>query len=97
MKIEFHPATVSDLNRAVTYYESLRPGLGRECRSEVYKAIDRIRAAPRRYRTVEQDIRRSFVGRFPFSILYRIIGTERIRVLVIRHHRQRDDLGRNRR
>lgn len=97
MKIEYHPSTVSDLNHAVTYYESLRPGLGRECHSEIYKAICRIREAPSRYRIVDQDIRRSLVHRFPFSILYRVIGDERIRILVIRHHRQGDDFGRSRR
>lgn len=95
MRIEYYPSTVSDLKRAVSYYESLRYGLGAECRAEIYETIERILEPPRRYRIVDEDVRRALVHRFPF--FYRVIGDERVRILVIRHHRQRDDFGRSRR
>ena len=97
MKLEYHPATASDLNRAIAFYDSQRPGLGAECRSEVYDAINRIREAPARYRIVEDEVCRRLVHRFPFSILYRVIGNDVVRILVIRHHRQRASFGQARR
>jgi plasmid stabilization system protein ParE len=96
MKLDYHPATVADLNRAVGFYEQLRPGLGGECREAIYAAVERVRLDPLRHRIVGGDVRRCLVGRFPFSILYRVIEDEAIRILVIRHHRQRDDFGRSR-
>ena len=93
MRLEYHPSTVTDLNRAIEFYEGQRPGLGAECRAEVYAAIDRLHHSPKRHRIIEEDIHRCFVRRFPFSILYRVIDDEVIRILVIRHHRQRPSYG----
>ena len=97
MRLEYHPSTAADLNRAIDFYDRQRPGLGAECRVEVYEAIDKIRESPQRYRIVEGDVRRCIVRRFPFSILYRFIGNDLIRILVIRHHRQRPGFGQTRR
>ena len=97
MRLEYHPSTITDLNRAIESYEGQRPGLGAECRAEVYAAIERVHQSPKRHRIIGEDIHRCFVRRFPFSILYRVIDDEVIRILVIRHHRQRPSYGRSRR
>lgn len=97
MKVSYHPLTVSDLNNAVAWYNQRRAGLGNELRSEVNAAIARVRASPSQYPTVEHDIRRCFVHRFPYSISYRIINEEAIRILVIRHHRRHPGFGLDRR
>jgi len=92
-RAEYHPRTVSDLNSAVTHYNDLRQGLGDELRSEVYAAIDRILANPRQFAVVERDIRRCFVRRFPYSILFRLVDEDVVRVLAIRHHRRHPRFG----
>lgn len=97
MKVEYHPLTVSDLNNAVAYYNQQRVGLGDEFRSEVYAAIARVRANPSQYAIVEHGIRRCFVHRFPYSVLFRLISEETIRVLVIRHHHRHPRFGLGRR
>ena len=97
MKVEYHRATVTDLNDAVSYYEFERVGFGIEFRSEIYRAIDRIAESPRQYPIVSEDIRRCLINRFPFSILYRITLAETVRVLAIRHHRRRTSFGGRRR
>ena len=97
MRLEYHPSTAADLNRAIDFYNNQRPGLGAECRAEVYDAINRIRESPTRYRIVEEGVRRCLVRSFPFSILYRVIGNDVVRILVIRHHRQRSGFGQARR
>ena len=94
MRLEYHPSTITDLNRAIEFYEGQRPGLGAECRAEVYAAIERVQQSPKRHRIIGEDIHRCFVHRFPFSIIYRVIDDEVIRILVIRHHRRRPSYGR---
>lgn len=97
MRVEYHPDTVLDLNQAVDYYESQSPGLGQALRDEIYQTIQRITANPFAYRPVSRGVRRCFVHRFPFSILYRIPEDDCIRILVIRHHRQHWSFGKDRR
>lgn len=88
MKVEYHPSTVTDLNKAISHYETKQPGLGAELRSEIGRSVKRIAKSPYLYPEVSGEIRRCLVHRFPFSILYRILADEKIRVLVIWHHRR---------
>ena len=97
MIVDYHPLTVSDLNSAVSYYNRQRPGLGDEFRSEIYATIDRVRSNPLHFQVVERDIRRGFVHRFPYSVLFRVVNDETVRVLVIRHHRRHPSFGLTRR
>ena len=73
MRIEFHPETVSDLNDAADYYHAIRPELAENFRSEIYETIRRIKLDPLLHRSIREDVRRCFVHRFPFSILYKVI------------------------
>jgi len=93
MRVEYHPETVNDLNDATAYYDKQHPGLGAEFRAEIYETIDRIVAGPLLHRTIRFDLRRCFVHRFPFSILYRIVDNDVLRILVIRHHRRHPEFG----
>ena len=93
MKVEYHPSTITDLNRAVDFYQRQRIGLGDELRDEIYQTIARIAENPLIYCPITGQIRRCFVHRFPFSILYRVFGDDVLRVLVIRHHRQHPHFG----
>jgi plasmid stabilization system protein ParE len=97
MIVDYHPLTAPDLNNAATYYNRQRPGLGDEFRSEVYATIDRIRSNPYQFPVVEHGIRRGFVRRFPYSVLFRTVNDDTIRVLVIRHHRRHPSFGLTRR
>jgi plasmid stabilization system protein ParE len=93
MRVEYHPRAAEDLNDAVAYYNELRAGLGDAMRLEVYAVIDRIVQFPERHRVVEGEIRRCLVHRFPFSVLYRLVGSDVVRILVIRHHRRDPGFG----
>lgn len=97
VKVEFHPSTIADLNQAVAYYEAERPGLGAELREEIYRSIDRIRQSPESFPVVRNELRRCIAHRFPFSILFRLVGEETARVLVIMHHRRKPTFGTRRR
>jgi plasmid stabilization system protein ParE len=97
MNVEYHPLAVSDLNNAVAAYDRQQSLLGNEIRAEVYAAFERIRSAPLAYATVQNDLRRCMVHRFPYSLVFRVIGDDTVRILVIRHHRQRPGYGLGRR
>jgi toxin ParE1/3/4 len=97
MIVDYHPLTVSDLNSAAAYYNRQHPGLGDDFRSEIYVTIDRILSNPLQFPVVEHDVRRGFVRRFPYSVLFRVVNDDIVRVLVIRHHRRRPTFGRSRR
>ena len=96
MNLEFHPLASDDLNSSIAFYNAQRDGLGDELRQEVYATLERIRSNPRQFAKVTGTIRRAFTRRFPFSVLFRIIDEETLRVLVIRHHRRNPAFGSNR-
>lgn len=93
MRVEYHPEAAEDLNGATDHHNSLRATLGEALRAEVYGAIERIVQNPRQYRVVENEIRRCFVHRFPYSVLFRVIGNDLVRILAVRHHRQHQQFG----
>ncbi len=85
MKLEYHLSTIADLNEAVIYYNDLQLGLGNRFRSEIYEAIERIKTNPLIYPEIN-GVRRALLNRFPYSIVYRLVEDQTIRVLLIRHH-----------
>lgn len=93
MRVEYHPEAADDLNGARIEYNSRRAGLGDALRAEVYEAVDRILQNPKQHRVVENEIRRCFVHRFPYSVLFREVGNDLVRVLAVRHHRQHQEFG----
>jgi plasmid stabilization system protein ParE len=97
MRLEFHPLARSDISRIMDYYEDAG---GLEVADEFYlelwsflrKAVN----SPEGYAIRERDIRRVNLERFPFHFMYRIVE-DRVRILVVRHHRRRPSLGLSRR
>ena len=93
MRVEFHPSTVGDVNKAASFYARARPGLELEFRKEIDAVIARIARNPMQFPVVEAQIRRCIVHRFPYSVLFRVVNPDCIRVLVVRHHRRHPRLG----
>ena len=46
--------------------------------------------------TIERDIRRSMLKRFPFVIYFRHISSDRIRITIVKHQRRHPKRGRQR-
>jgi len=93
MRVEFHPSTVDDVNEAASYYGRARPGLDAEFRGEIDAVVERISRNPAQFPVVEVQIRRCIVHRFPYSILFRIVDPDCVRILVVRHHRRHPRFG----
>lgn len=76
------------MDDAYVWYESKKPGLGEEFLEAVDDVIATAVEHPMRYRVVVLDIRQALVRRFPYRVLYRILGDEV--VVVACFHARRD-------
>lgn len=70
MSFSFHPEADEEFNKAIDYYEDIEPGLGYDFAQEVYSTIKRSVEFPKAWPTLEDEIRRSLVRRFPYGVLY---------------------------
>jgi len=97
MRLEFHRQVASDISRIMDYYENvagqqLADEFYAELRSSFQKAVE----SPETYSSRERDIRRVNLEKFPYHFLFRIVD-DRVRILVVRHHRRRPSLSLHRR
>ncbi len=77
-----YAATAHDL-------EFQRPGLGLDFIAAVDEAMTDLRRFPRRWRIIEEDVRRGLLRRFPYAFFYweRIPGKE-VEILSIGHSKR---------
>lgn len=87
--VVFHPLAEQELVAAATYYEEQEQGLGLEYLTEVEGAINLLIRYPAAGVTVRSFIRRLILPRFPYSLLYRIVDDNLIRVLAVAHHKRK--------
>lgn len=97
MCLEFHRQVASDISQIMDYYEGVAGRqLAEEFYAELRSAFRKAAESPEAYSVRELDLRRVNLERFPFHFLFRIVE-ERVRILVVRHHRRRPSLGLRRR
>jgi hypothetical protein len=66
----FHPAARQELDDAVSYYDSVQPGLGLEFLEEAYATIQRVLDYPEAWATLSTNTRRCLMNRFPYGVIY---------------------------
>jgi hypothetical protein len=91
----FHSEAEDEFNAAIDYYESCEYGLGQDFALEVFSAIQKVINYPFAWPVVEEEVRRCFVNRFPFGIIYSIEQDE-IFILALMHLRRRPDYWKDR-
>jgi len=97
MRIEFHKLVASDISRIMDYYEGAAgPQLAGEFYEELRAFFTKAADSPESYAIRARDLRRVNLDRFPYHFLYRIVN-DKVRILVVRHHRRRPTLGTHRR
>ena len=95
MRLIYHPHARAELVEAATYYESRVPGLGAQFREEANRTASKILEAPRRWRMIDEDVRRALIVRFPFAIYYRVFP-DYVQILAVKHHKRHPDYWRHR-
>jgi toxin ParE1/3/4 len=90
-----HPEAQTELIAAAKFYNERVPGLGEDFLEEVDRAVEQILLTPRRWRALEEDIRRYYIKRFPYSIIFRV-ERNKLRILAFKHNRRNPDYWKHR-
>ena len=72
MRYDFHPEALEEYREAALWYGSREPPVSHQFVTAVEQAIDRIIESPKRWRVIDEDIRRCLTRIFPYAILYTI-------------------------
>jgi toxin ParE1/3/4 len=97
MRVVLHPKIYSDIDEIMGYYERIaNRELANEFYSELRHYMQQAAERPESFSIRERDLRRVNLQRFPYHFLVPIIG-DVVRILVVRHHRRRPNVGVRRR
>ena len=72
---------------AARYYEAQARGLGDDFLDKIDSAVRDITEHPERWPVLHLDVRRRFIHRFPYVLLYRVDAEEVVVLAVMHLHR----------
>lgn len=84
----FHPDAEAEVNEATIFLDLESPGLGDAFIDDLEHALGVIRHHPQIARIIRGRARSKVFRRFPYSIIYSVVGFE-IRILAVSHQRRR--------
>ncbi|MFN0279752.1 MAG: type II toxin-antitoxin system RelE/ParE family toxin [Pyrinomonadaceae bacterium] len=97
MRIAYSSAANRDVKSALDYYKRKAGAkVAGDFIDQLESKAAKIQKSPESYRMVVKDLRCANLDRFPYQILYRIAGPSLIKIISVRHHKQRLDFGLNR-
>ncbi|MGB0578732.1 MAG: type II toxin-antitoxin system RelE/ParE family toxin [Limisphaerales bacterium] len=95
-QILFHPEIEEEIASAMDYYEEVSgTELANEFHYELIAAFHRAAETPTRFHPVTDTLRRVNLKRFTYHFLFSELS-DRIRILVFRHHRRDPEHGMDR-
>ena len=92
MQVEYHPSVRQDVAEATRRYKAVSDKLAQEFKAELRRIIEIADANPNRFPSVKPGFHRANLKRFPYHVIYRETA-ERIRVILVRHHRRHPEVG----
>lgn len=92
MTITFNALVQNDVSGILKKYDAISPNLGDEFWRELNSKINTAAQNPLRSHLVGAEFRRVNLPNFPYHFVYRILP-DRIRVIVVRHHRRNPQFG----
>jgi hypothetical protein len=84
-----------EMTESALFYEEQSQGLGVEFLDDVQHAIDRLRENLMLGQELLDDLRRSLLLRFPFSIIY-TVKPDNLLIIAVAHQRRRPEYWRER-
>ena len=88
MRVTFNELATRELNDAAQYYEHEQAGLGTSFINEVERCTQDVVAFPQAGTAVRGAIRRRLCQRFPYGLLYKVVGGE-VRILAVMNLKRR--------
>ena len=95
MNYSFHPEALEEYLDAVSYYADISPRLAWSFVKAIEAGIDDIVRYPKAWQSLEEDIRRHLIKRFPFGIYY-CIEANGILIYAIMHMSRHPDYWKSR-
>jgi plasmid stabilization system protein ParE len=96
MRLSFHPSVQKDIDGILRRYDNISPKLGDRFFSELTAGFDTVLQNPKRGHLDQPGVFRFNLPTFPFHFLYRILP-DRVRVVIVKHHKRHPQLGKRRR
>src|SRR3989442_15561489 len=84
LQVVFRNIARQEMDDAIAWYESERPGVGIEFASEIGSLLARIADTPKQFRKVRGDVRRAVLSRVPYTIHF-LLESNRVVVLAVFH------------
>jgi len=88
MRVTFNELATRELNDAAQYYEHEQAGLGTSFINEVERCAGEVVAFPQAGTAIRGSIRRRLCQRFPYGLLYKVVGGE-VRILAVMNLKRR--------
>ena len=88
MRVRHHKLAREELTAAAVYYEQQEEGLGARFLEAYKAAVAEVKANPKTYRILLDDMHRFLMDRFPFALIYRVRGEE-IFIVAVAHGRRK--------
>jgi mRNA-degrading endonuclease RelE of RelBE toxin-antitoxin system len=88
MKVEMLGIAELELLDAVSYYETEQQGLGERLLDEVERGQGQIAQYPHAWSKVSRRSRRYRLRRFPYGLIYQVVGEKALILAVMHLHRR---------
>lgn len=85
-RFSLSPNAETDLLEAALWYESQQPGLGKRFAQRVESYFFRIQNNPLHFPLKKGNLREAYIQKFPYVIIYQIIGNNIIVFAVFNTH-----------
>src|SRR5437762_6292396 len=95
MRYEFHPEAEEEFIETAAYYEQNVPGLGERFGREVLRGIERLLEYPELGPSIDANLRKLVLIRFPYFLIYSFT-TDLLRIVAVAHTRRRPGYWRSR-
>lgn len=96
-RLVYRPDAATDIEEAFRWYEGQRAGLGAEFLLALTQAEAAVLASPLAFGVLRRDARRYLMRRFPYQLLYRVLGDDIVVVACFHARRSPRALTRRRR
>jgi plasmid stabilization system protein ParE len=87
-RASFHQEARAEFDEAAAFYSVERPSVGEAFIVAIEDALTQVQQHPEIAPLVRGRVRRLHVERFPYSVVYSVVG-DAIRVLAVAHDRRR--------
>jgi len=88
VKLRFHPAALAELRKSADFYAVRSPQAAQQFALAMDQALQAVLADPQRYVRVSRRERGCRVEKFPFQIIFRVVG-DVIFVVAVAHAKRR--------